>query len=500
MDLRGLRKGSALSRRGRAIVSQDGFTIVEVLVAATILIVGVLTALSALDSSRRLTLVAERRTSMVHRAQLELERVKSLPYSQIALSGSSSQWSTNTGDYSYVSNPAGTCPGAPSGAAPTYQPDHSSGGSTGTEPLLINGCSYTINGSATAVSAGTVAPVTTWSDGRLGGNIYDFVTWTNDSTCSNTSSPGSICSTSNDYKRVTIVVTLNGAALPSKPAIVSAYVADPNATPPGAPANSQQNPLHSPSTSCLNSQGQTVSCSNTLNGTPVQYFLSDTPYQSPYGSPSCSGNNEHQTLVNFVSGLLTPPSPDQLVTGLPPGGCTDSSGNPTPPCFALNIGCGSGSGGLPFVPNGGATCGSPPADNTKSHSWLTPQIPAGTTMNLNGTGSMTTYLQSGTGVAVNATVCMGLYVVPGGLLGSLAGNLLAQPIGATVSASVTAAAGVPTPVSFNFNVGSTASVSSTILNLARVELVVWVAASAGTKVSLVYDQAQFASQVTLVTT
>ena len=38
-------------------------------------------------------------------------------------------------------------------------------------------------------------------------------------------------------------------------------------------------------------------------------------------------------------------------------------------------------------------------------------------MNLTGTGGMTTYLESSSGVSVNVTVCMGLYVVPGGILG-----------------------------------------------------------------------------------
>jgi Tfp pilus assembly protein PilE len=483
----------------RHLKDQDGFTVIEMLVAAVILIVGVLTTLVALNSSRQLTLVAERNTSIQHRAQLELERVKTLPYSQIALTGGSSQWSTTSTDYTYVNNPSGTCPGTSSGPAPTYQPDQS-GSSSATESLVINGCNYTINGNSQTLSGGTIAPVTSWSGGGLSGNVYDFITWASDPTCSQTASPGSICPTSNNYKRVTIVVTLDGASQPSKPAIVSDFVADPNAIPPGAPANSAQNPIGNPSTHCVDSNGNTITCSNTLIGTPIQYFLTDTGYTGTYGTPSCSGNNEHQTLVSYLSGLLNlAPVPDLLVTGLPPGTCTDGSGNPTPPCFALNLGC-NGGGGLPIVSNGSSTCGSPPADNTKSHSWVAPAVPVGSTVNLSGAGSMTTYLQSGNGVAVNAKVCLGLYIIPGGVLGSLTGNLLAHPIGAVVSASVSVAAGVPTPVSFNFNVGQAASISSTVLNIARVEVVVWVAASASTHVNLAYDQAQMASQLTLITT
>jgi hypothetical protein len=249
-------------------------------------------------------------------------------------------------------------------------------------------------------------------------------------------------------------------------------------------------------------------------GTPIQYFLSDTPYPGSGGSggspgvPPCTGNNLHKTLVSLL-GVAA--APDLLGSSLPSGVCTDSSsGVPTPttPCYALDLsgGCqgvaGPGLpsvpiGGLPFVPTGSASCGSPPLDNTKSHSWVTPGVPAGTTINLKGTGSMTAYLMSGSGVAVNVNVCLGLYIVPGGLLGSLLGNLLSTPIGATVTASVTAQAGVPTPVSFNFNVGSAGQIVGSLLGT-RIEVVVWLAASASTNVSLAYDQAQFASQLTLM--
>lgn len=479
---------------------EDGFTLVELLVAASILIVGVATTFAVFDSARKLSLVSERQTTMVHLAQQELERVKSLPYAQIGLTSTSSSWSSTPSDYTYVSNPTGGCPSTSSGAAPTYQPDHSSGGSSATESLVIDGCSYTLNGTSTAYSSGTVAPVTAWSNcsssGCPSGNIYDFVTYAADPTCASTSSPGSICATSNDYKRVTVVVTMSGVSEPSHPAIVSSIAPDPNAAPPGAPSNSQQNPIQSPTTSCQNGLGQTVSCSNTLNGTPIQYFLSDTPYSGSYSSPSCTGNALHDTLEAVG---LTAAAPDQLTTSAPSGNCTDVNSNPTPPCYATDLGCANGTAGLPLTPTGSSTCGSAPASNTKSHAFATPTVPAGSTINLTGTGSMTDYLQTSSSAAVSANLCVGLYIIPGGLLGTLTGNLLAQPIGAAASVSLTVAAGLPTPVSFNFNVGSSAAVTSSLTNLERIELVVWVAASSGTNVSLLYDQLQYASQVDLIT-
>jgi prepilin-type N-terminal cleavage/methylation domain-containing protein len=508
--------------------SEDGFTIIEMLVAAVVLAVGVATMVTVFTAAGKLTQAAERQTAMAHRASLQLEQIKSLPWGEVALTGTSSQWSTNSSDYTYVSGLTGACPATSTGPAPLYQPDHSSGGSTNTESLVINGCSYTLNGSSTEVTGGTVAPVTSWSDGTYSGYIYTFITWVNDSTCSATTTPGSNCPTTNDYKRITIVVTITPPSgstqfQPSHPAIVSEFLPNPN-------QNSQKNPI--PSSDCTNSSGQVVSC-DTVPQQPQQYFLCDSSYSNSSCSttPSCSGNNLHQSLVNYLlSGVLTAPSPDLLGTSTPTGDCTDGGGNPTPPCYGLDVltgcagvpivpttpctgsGCSSGSGsnGSGGCTSGfndatcvsNSTCGTaPPSSNTKAHSWVTSGIPSGTNIDLSGSGSFTTYVESGSGVAVNATVCLGVYLVPGGILGSLTGNLLSDPIGVVVAANVTAEASVLTPVSFNFNLGTADAISGGgLLGLPRLEVVVWVAASGSTDVQLDYDQAYAASQITLETT
>ena len=174
---------------------EEGFTIIELLAAAIVLVIGIGAMLAVFSASGKLTLTAERSTSEAHRASLELERIKSLPWGQVALTGTSSQWSANAGDYTYVSGLTGACPASSSGAAPQYQPDHRPGGSTATEPLVINGCSYTLSGSSTQIAGGTIAPATAWSDGHFSGFIFDFITWVNDPTCSQTQTPGSNCPT-----------------------------------------------------------------------------------------------------------------------------------------------------------------------------------------------------------------------------------------------------------------------------------------------------------------
>lgn len=482
---------------------EEGFTVIEILVASIILIVGILTTFAVLDSSRRLTLVAEHQSTTAQRAQAELERVQSLPYSQVALTGSSASWSSTPGSFTYVGGGGGgggggTCPATPNGPAPTYQPDHSNGGSTATEPLVINGCSYqtTVNGTNTTTTptTGTVAPVTAWSASQnngstISGKIYDFITWAADPSCSQTATPGSACATTNDYRRVTIVVTITGAAQPTIPAIVSALVTSPS---------SGRNPVSGSGTTCTNPQGQTVSCTNNPCDacTPIPFFPCDSSYSnSSCSTPPCSGNPVDKTLETVGT---TPPTPDALGSAFPAGSCV------TTPCYGTDVGCGSG-GGLPIPPcttdcvttTGSAPCYTPPPNNSESHSWLTPAIAAGSTWHLTGKGNMTAYLQSTTSATTNVTLCVGLFVVQGSVLGVPGGNLLATQIGGSVAVSASATAGVPTPVTFDFDTGSgTYAVASA--GATRIEFVIWVA-STSAPVDLVYDQANAASQVTLMT-
>lgn len=240
----------------------------------------------------------------------------------------------------------------------------------------MNGCSYTsaVNGNSTTITPtqGTIQPVTAWSaptntGGTSTGNVHDFVTWAADPTCSQTSTPGSLCSTTNDYKRVTVVVTLNGATQPTNPAIVSGLITQPS---------TGRNPGTSSGTVCTEN-GQQIPCTQ------------------------CTTN------------------------------CTTT--NP-PPC--TGTGCGPPASSPCYAPQGA------------SLSWLTPAVPVGTSLTLTGTGNVTLYLEQTSGSAVTTNLCIGLYVVPGGILG---GTL--APIGVAFTNSMTLVSGVPTPVTLNFSSG-----------------------------------------------
>ena len=444
---------------------QDGFTLIEVLVAVMLIAIGILSVVGVLNMSRRLTLVAERQTTLTHQAQQELERVAALPYGQIALTTTPSH-STDASNPDFYVN--GT----------NFQYDRTD--SSKVEPLVVDP-----GGVLTPAGDGSTS---TWSAGSLSGKVYTFVTWHYDSVCGTGTT--ALCSSSQDYKRVTVMVTLNHATHPSKPVMASTIVADPKAAPNGYTSGTT-NPLRSPDSKCLDPSGAQISCTGFNNGTPVTYFLTDTPYSSSY-QPPATGNNDHCTIL----ALLGCPKTDQLITSVP------TTGGTAPPCFSLDIGCLTGGGlDLPHPSTDAGSCGSPPSNNAKAHSWVAPAVPVGSTVNLTGAGGMTAYLQSASSVNVSAKLCLAVYIVPTGLLGSLTGSLLGTTqVGATVTADVQASAGVPTPVSFQFNLGSAAQLSSTVLNQVRIQLVVWLAASAGTDVALVYDHPQFASQVELITT
>ncbi|MCA1690024.1 MAG: hypothetical protein LC720_06195 [Actinobacteria bacterium] len=465
---------------------ESGFTLVELLVAILLVVVGITALIGVFDAARRLSVVAERRTTMIHRAQLELERIESLPFAQAAMQA----WPLPT----HSTDPAQPDYYVPTGPAAVFQYDR---GSPTTESLAIDATNGTLSFTPTP-----------WSDGRLSGSVYVFVTWTSDPNCVG----GTICPASADYRRVTVEVTLNGAASASRPAIVSSLIVDPNATPSGAPANSAQNPLQSPAIQCQNAAGQTVACTNGLGGgTPNTWFLYDTPAMTFAGNllgaynttrqTIAGGHSTHPTIATLNASLCTPLSPlavlaagcqnPDLMGGPPPP--QDASTPVTPYCYATDVGC-LATGGRPIRRDAGTCAAANPwtqSDNGKGAFWVTPPLAAATT--LTGDGGMTLFTQTSTGLAASVTICVGIYVVPASLLGLI--TLPPVALGVVAYTGV-AWPGVPTPVSFNFNFLGSAATQLVAANN-RIGVRVWLAASASTDATLIYDHPNFASKLQL---
>jgi Tfp pilus assembly protein PilV len=195
--------------RSRPSPLQNGFAMIEVLVAAFVLTVGILGLIGAFDSARKLTLLSERRTTMAHRAQLEIERLQSYPYLQLAMisapshSGESANPDfyvnysspvkcTSVGDGCYAWNAEKA--GEEEALVPAVK-ERECASTSETECGIV---SATPNGRRCSEHTGACE----WSDGLVDGKVYDFVTWHSDGHC------GAKCAATQNYKRLTVVVTV----------------------------------------------------------------------------------------------------------------------------------------------------------------------------------------------------------------------------------------------------------------------------------------------------
>jgi Tfp pilus assembly protein PilV len=192
-------------------LSEEGVTLVEVLIAILLLSTAVLAIAWTFDSSRRLTTVAERRQAAAQVGEREIERLLSQGYAALATTAPSGSASGPSDPTYYVKS---TCP-SPSLASPCYQWDQSGPPTTAnTESLVI---------SSGAQSPGPIP----WSAGSLSGSLYRFVTAVDDP-CGACPSAQDRAITS-DYKRVTVALTIDGPGGPTKPILLSTIAADPAA-------------------------------------------------------------------------------------------------------------------------------------------------------------------------------------------------------------------------------------------------------------------------------
>jgi prepilin-type N-terminal cleavage/methylation domain-containing protein len=163
------------------LADQRGMSIVEVMVAALVLAVGVLATMNVVLGSRDLTTTSEKLEAASHVAEKELEALQSLAWNAQA----------------HTANPA-----------------------NGPAPYTVNTGVFqwpAATPGAIAINALGVVPTTasSWSDGRLSGSVYRFVSWVDDPCCTGTQ----------NYKRLTVVVTVNGRPRIDNPVVLSTYSA-----------------------------------------------------------------------------------------------------------------------------------------------------------------------------------------------------------------------------------------------------------------------------------
>lgn len=279
---------------------QDGFTIVEVLVAVLILVIGALTTFGLLSAATRNTERAKATQVAMDLAQQEIEALHSYSSEELALES----FPTKSGDSlnpNYRVNSTNA----------TFAVDRQPVGDY--KKLVVNGREVegeTEEGKST-IQGGKVSPgPTPFENGDVKGEIYRYIVWRNDDAC------GAKCPTQQDYKQAIVAVKLD---TPGNQAGERGYVeVQSNFVDPID--SSENDPVP-------NSEGDVV--------TAQQLFLTDTP---------CSAGGEterteitgdhllHNTLGTCASGPqagTTPGAPDALLLGAPPDPAPEDPSNPS---------------------------------------------------------------------------------------------------------------------------------------------------------------------------
>jgi prepilin-type N-terminal cleavage/methylation domain-containing protein len=194
-----------MRKRLRELAAEDGFTLIELMIASLIMVVGLLALVSGLDHSRKLVTQSEKVEAATHQAERAVERILSMRYDQVSLTATPAESESQADPRFWVTGS-------------TYQWDQNSTGSAAFETLCVTRCP-----AEAATVVGTVVGAEEWHDpaSRLHGWVHRFVTEVPD-LCSAAGCPGN-----QPAKRVTVGVTVDGNDPLDKPVMVSTLMVDP---------------------------------------------------------------------------------------------------------------------------------------------------------------------------------------------------------------------------------------------------------------------------------
>lgn len=256
---------------------EQGFALVETLVAVLVLAAGAIAVLGVVDASTRNTFRAEQTQVAINRAQRELEQIRQLDYEEVALTSTP----VTSGD---PKSPGYRVSGSAfavgwDGATPS---DHA-------EMVVKN-----VGG----VTDGAVNPgPTAFTSGDVSGKVYRYVVWRNDPSCQLVpNSTIDACPGPHDYRQVVVIVKLDDTAIASTRAYteVQSNFSDPEAT-----------------TETSNEPG-----AGGPSLTAEQFFLSDTTCNNSTRQDVTQDHAEHQTWGTCED--PNPQKPDGLYLDAPP--------------------------------------------------------------------------------------------------------------------------------------------------------------------------------------
>lgn len=202
--------------------SEAGFTMVELLMAISLLATAIVTLISTFDTSRTLVTTSERVQAATHAGERQMERIHSL-LNPMSTGGDPATLSLYDQVELKAAPPAPPASDATAdafvcrGTSTTYRWDQTACGAG--DPLVIAPA-----GDAARVAKALDA-VQPWTDARGNkGLVHTYITWV-DADCPNTYQSAG-CD-AQDYKRITVAVTTTRKP-PGRPVVLSSYAYDPD--------------------------------------------------------------------------------------------------------------------------------------------------------------------------------------------------------------------------------------------------------------------------------
>jgi Tfp pilus assembly protein PilE len=393
----------AIRRKHALIRSEEGMTIVEVMVAAMILVIGSLAVFSLVGTAARGSYRSEQSQVVSNRLQQEMEQIQQLPYNQIALTGVPPD-STDT------NNPAWRVEGTSYSITQDGAQPH---------PLVYNGSALYGGGT---VSGGAVAPgPTAFTSGDVTAKIYRYIVWQNDPSC-----PDATCPGSQDMKRVIVAIALDGGPVGGTVRHyqeLQTQISNPATSPPNDP---NPGPACTGGADCQPDGTCTgTDCTGTggTNATPWTFWLTDTTCDNSTRQAVTADHLTHNTRGNCSAGLRTgndPGAPDLMVNQAAPlSGETPLFDYATDVEPTINP---DQDKGLQLLRPSTTGCDSQaltvatgaeqdqPTRFQQLHEWLSPAVPTGFDVQLDGTGTFNLWTQTVNGASYNGEVCVWIFV------------------------------------------------------------------------------------------
>jgi prepilin-type N-terminal cleavage/methylation domain-containing protein len=356
--------------------SDRGFTLVEVLLAMTLMSVGIAATLSVFGSAGRTTVIAQQNDVGTQQAQAVIDQISTMNYDKVGLTSTPAS-STNPKNPGY--RVSGSTLLIKTGLTESFVLSSDTGQS-----------GAAIDPTPTSFSVGT-------GNGVITGKVYRYITWRDESCQSG------LCDGTQNTKRITVAVTIDatGTNPIMSPTWISQILPDPSALPPGSKAS-----------------GSTSTGSSPVSA--EDFYLYDTRCgQNTRQAPSAShathntasfGYSPNWTVTDFSSCETTNTSMQSDLMGTPV-----PSGSSSTPLYTYSTDlAGSYSGGL-AMKRGVTACptyyydvrdttnASAAANEWSVHEWNTPQF--ATNFGINGQATVSLFTSTLGGVAAKGVVC-----------------------------------------------------------------------------------------------